>query len=186
MLKIKSILFSIFAAAILLVVVDSASAEDPPSQPVFVQDYLKQLDFIEGRLLQLEGAMAQDQMSWSPAEDVRSCAQIYLHVAGANYFLASKMGGEMPEGEMDDSITDKDKIADMIKESYKLVKKLAAEVTEEQLNETVQTPFGEMSRRYFMIALLNHMHEHLGQGIAYARMNGVTPPWSEKQKEEEG
>ncbi len=22
------------------------------------------------------------------------------------------------------------------------------------------------------------MHEHLGQSIAYARSNGVTPPWS--------
>ena len=183
MYKFKLFL-SILAAVFLFVTIGSAVATDPPSQPVFVKDYLKQLDFIEGRLLQLEGAMAQDQMSWSPAEDVRSCAQIYLHVAGANYFLASKMGGEMPEGEMDESITDKEKIADMMKESYKVVKKFTAEVTEEQLNETVQTPFGEMSLRYFMTALLNHMHEHLGQGIAYARMNGITPPWSAKQEGE--
>jgi hypothetical protein len=27
-------------------------------------------------------------------------------------------------------------------------------------------------------ALAEHCHEHLGQLIAYARMNGVTPPWS--------
>jgi hypothetical protein len=26
--------------------------------------------------------------------------------------------------------------------------------------------------------ILVHMHEHLGQSIAYARMNGITPPWS--------
>jgi uncharacterized damage-inducible protein DinB len=30
----------------------------------------------------------------------------------------------------------------------------------------------------FLIA--NHMHEHLGQSIAYARTNGVVPPWSKK------
>jgi hypothetical protein len=25
------------------------------------------------------------------------------------------------------------------------------------------------------------MHEHLGQAIAYARVNGVVPPWSAKE-----
>jgi uncharacterized damage-inducible protein DinB len=28
------------------------------------------------------------------------------------------------------------------------------------------------------MALVSHEHEHLGQMIAYARSNGVTPPWS--------
>ena len=32
-------------------------------------------------------------------------------------------------------------------------------------------------RAAFMMAL-NHLHEHLGQSVAYARMNGVVPPWS--------
>jgi hypothetical protein len=30
---------------------------------------------------------------------------------------------------------------------------------------------------YLMIV---HNHEHLGQTIAYARLNGVTPPWTEE------
>jgi uncharacterized damage-inducible protein DinB len=29
--------------------------------------------------------------------------------------------------------------------------------------------------------MANHMHEHLGQAIAYARVNGVVPPWSAKE-----
>jgi uncharacterized damage-inducible protein DinB len=29
-----------------------------------------------------------------------------------------------------------------------------------------------------LLQLVTHMNEHLGQSIAYARMNGVTPPWS--------
>jgi uncharacterized damage-inducible protein DinB len=37
----------------------------------------------------------------------------------------------------------------------------------------------EMTQRQLMLIILNHMHEHLGQSIAYARSNGVTPPWSE-------
>ncbi len=96
MRKFNSIFFSLIIAAVLLVIIKPASATNPPSQPVFVQEYLGHLDFIEGRLLQLEGAMAQEQMGWGPAEGIRTCAQIYLHVAEANYFLASKMGFKMP------------------------------------------------------------------------------------------
>ncbi len=29
-----------------------------------------------------------------------------------------------------------------------------------------------------------HAHEHLGQAIAYARSNGVVPPWSQPQSGE--
>ena len=29
-----------------------------------------------------------------------------------------------------------------------------------------------------LVTVLSHLHEHLGQSIAYARMNGVAPPWS--------
>jgi hypothetical protein len=34
-----------------------------------------------------------------------------------------------------------------------------------------------------LLALLSHAHEHLGQSIAYARSNGVVPPWSEAEPE---
>ena len=30
--------------------------------------------------------------------------------------------------------------------------------------------------------LLSHVHEHLGQSIAYARMNDIVPPWTAKQQ----
>jgi hypothetical protein len=29
---------------------------------------------------------------------------------------------------------------------------------------------------------LSHYEEHLGQSIAYARMNGIVPPWSKNDK----
>ena len=34
-------------------------------------------------------------------------------------------------------------------------------------------------RRPVFTTMMNHLHEHLGQSIAYARMNGVVPPWSQ-------
>jgi uncharacterized damage-inducible protein DinB len=45
--------------------------------------------------------------------------------------------------------------------------------------DTEITVFGQKTtKRGFMVLIVGHMHEHLGQAIAYARMNGVTPPWS--------
>ena len=188
MRKFSSIFFSVIIAAVLLVIIKPASAINTPSQPVFIQEYIGQNGFIEGRLTDLLGAMSQDQMSWAPAEGVRNCGEIYLHVAEANHMLASFMSGtemEGERGEMEKSTTDKDEIVKMLKDSFTAVKEAAGKLTEEDLNKMVQTPFGmEMSLRNFMISLLAHSHEHLGQGIAYARMNGVTPPWSQKQDSE--
>jgi len=43
--------------------------------------------------------------------------------------------------------------------------------------------FGQKTtRRGILIWLDTHMGEHLGQAIAYARMNGIAPPWSAGQK----
>ena len=33
--------------------------------------------------------------------------------------------------------------------------------------------------------LVTHNHEHLGQSIAYARVNGITPPWTEEAQKKE-
>ncbi len=188
MFKSISIFFSVFLAAILLIAINSISSANPPDQPVFVQEYVGQLDFIEGRLIDLEGAMPQKLMGWEPADEVRNTAQVYLHVAEANHMLVSFMKGEEMKGEqgaMEKSTTDKEEIAKMLKDSFTAVKEAAANLTEDDLNKMVQTPFGmEMSMRNFMISLLNHTHEHLGQGIAYARMNGITPPWSVKHDTE--
>ena len=171
------ILFAVFAAA--------NSAKVPGDQPVFVKEFLGQVEFIEGRLLQLEGAMSQEQMTWAPAEGVRNVATIYLHVAEANYMLVGKMTGEAPKGErgaLEKSTTDKMKVAEIMKSSFTKIKESAANLTAEDLNKEFEMFGMSFTLRNFMITILNHMHEHLGQGIAYARMNGVTPPWSMKEE----
>ncbi len=187
MLNFKRTLFILIPVSLIFLAVESTPTANPPSEPVFVQEYIGQMDFIEGRLTQLLGAMSQKQMSWTPAEGVRTDGQLYLHVAEANYMLAGFMSGAQMEGgpgAMEKKTTDKDEIDKILKESFTTVKEAAGKLTEEELNKVVKTPFGmDMSLRNFMISLLCHCHEHLGQAIAYARMNGVTPPWSEKESE---
>lgn len=174
-----------FVSVLILAVMLSINAFPSGEQPIFVKEFIGQVEFIEGRLLQLEGAMSQEQMTWAPAEGVRNVAAVYLHVAEANFMLVGKMTGEAPKGErgeIEKSTTDKNKIAEIMKASFSKIKESAANLSEEDLNKEIKMFGMTFTLRNFMITILNHMHEHLGQGIAYARMNGVTPPWSMKEE----
>ncbi|QQS35824.1 MAG: DinB family protein [Ignavibacteriales bacterium] len=156
---------------------------NPPS-PVFVDEYIGQLKFIESRVLQLEEAVPQDKYSYRPAEGVRSVSEVYLHIAQANYLFVALSGGKLPEGlEMDQKkyemqTMDKAKIAELIKTSFAFATEYVKKLNEEDLNKEIEAFGMKFSVRNFMVTMLSHTHEHLGQAIAYARINGVTPPWS--------
>ena len=195
MFKTKSILFSIFAAAILLVLINSVSAQNPPSDIVIVNEFVGQTEFIQGRLSQLAGAMPESTFEWRPTDGVRSVSEVYLHAAFANYICVTMSGGKVPEdvgfvmdfskaNDWDTQTTDKAAVIEKMNESFDILKKRIAELTQEDLDREVEVFGMTMSVRNFVISMIAHSHEHLGQGIAYARMNGVTPPWSAKQEGE--
>ena len=65
-----------------------------------------------------------------------------------------------------------------MKSSFNYCKEAAAKVDDEKLNSKVNFFGNEVTVRFVLEAMHGHIHEHLGQAIAYARMAGVTPPWS--------
>ena len=195
MFKTKSILFSIFAAAILLVLVNSVSAQNPPSDIVIVNEFVGQTEFIQGRLSQLAGAMPESTFEWRPTDGVRSVSEVYLHAAFANYICVTMSGGSVPDevgfvmdfskaNDWDTQTTDKAAVIEKMNQSFDILKKRIGELTQEDLDREVEVFGMTMSIRNFIISMIAHSHEHLGQGIAYARMNDVTPPWSAKQEGE--
>jgi len=140
------------------------------------------MEFVKGRLLQLAEAMPGDKYSWSPAEGVRSVGEVYVHAAEANFYLVSVMKGSKPEMNQEKHDNDKKHARELLTKSFDAVKETASKLTEDDLNREVEAFGMKFSLRNFMITILNHNHEHLGQSIAYARMNGVTPPWSIKSE----
>ena len=84
----------------------------------------------------------------------------------------------------DTQTTDKTEIIEILNQSFATHKERVAAFTEEDLNREVEIFGMKMSVRNFSISMIGHAHEHLGQSIGYARINGVTPPWSEKSKDE--
>ena len=52
-------------------------------------------------------------------------------------------------------------------------------VNDDALATKVEFPFpGDYTNTTAVLIALSHCNEHLGQLIAYSRMNGITPPWS--------
>ena len=77
------------------------------------------------------------------------------------------------------TITDKAQVVALLKKAIANAAAAGSAVSEADLDRQVKT-YGdqELTERQVLLRILMHMHEHLGQSIAYARMNGVTPPWS--------
>lgn len=178
----KRHLFLIGAFGILVgMAAPAAQGADPASG--FRGEYLAEVDAVGKKLLDLANAMPSDKYGWRPAAGVRSVGEVYVHVAGGNYLIPSFMGVKPPEGinrDMEKTITEKAKVTDVLKKSIENVKTMAAGMSDADLEKKVKAFGGrEMTERQLMLIILNHMHEHLGQSIAYARSNGVTPPWSE-------
>ncbi|MCW8803164.1 MAG: DinB family protein [Ignavibacteriaceae bacterium] len=163
-------------------------------QPVIVQEFLGQIDFMRGRVTQLADAMPQSTYEWRPMDGVRSVSEVYLHVAFGNYIYVTVSGGTVPEevgfvmdfskeNNWDTQTTNKAMIMEKMNKSFDILKERVAALTEEELNQEVEAFGMKMSLRNLIISMISHCHEHLGQSIAYARMNGVVPPWSKKDSE---
>ena len=150
-------------------------------QPIFVQEFLGQIDFVKGRLMQLAEAMPEDKYSWTPGEGVRSVGEVYVHAAEANYYMLSLIKGEKFDMNSAESKSDKKTALSLMEKSFDNLKESAAQFIDEDLNKEIEAFGMKFSVRNFMVTIIAHLHEHLGQSIAYARMNGVTPPWSAQE-----
>ena len=153
----------------------------------FIEDMVGQLDRVKGQVVSLENSIPQDKFTWRPGEGVRSISEVYLHIAGSNYFIVGFTGVKPPASAKIDEkgTTDKAKIADALKASFDWTKDAVSKMTDADLDKEIQMFGMKTSVRNALLVLLSHIHEHLGQSIAYARTNGVVPPWTEEQQAQE-
>ena len=158
------------------------NAEKPKSP--FFSDFLWQWNEVEKKLTDLAEAIPQEKYTWRPAEGVRSVSEVVAHVAGGNFFIPSFIGVDPPKGfspEMEKTVTDKTKLLEMLTQSFGHFRQVILSKSDEDLDAPIELFGNKTTARNAFFLLLSHTHEHLGQLIAYARMNGVVPPWSAKQ-----
>lgn len=153
----------------------------------YIQSILDQVAFMQSRITGLAEAIPEDKYGWQPSEGVRSTAAQIVHTLTAAYGIPSMMGAEMPSNinrEIEKTMTQKDEILKNLKKSFESATNFLINYDTANFDKIVKTPFGEFTQRNMILILNNHYHEHLGQLIVYARSNGVVPPWSVKQSEE--
>lgn len=153
-------------------------------QGQFQKETAGSLTYLSGNVMKLAQAIPAEKYSWSPGAGVRTVAQVYAHIISANYFFASKLGAKIPDGvnmeTLEKDLKTKEAIANELKRSYEVATNAIKSTQDASLSTKVEFPFpGEFTNMSTILILLGHSNEHLGQLIAYARTNGIKPPWSE-------
>ena len=115
---------------------------------------------------------------WKPGQGVRSVGDVFNLIVEENGLLANALTGKTNTGAEPAPITDPGKMQDALKASYANLQKAITGLSNNDLTTHVKLFGEEMTKQDAVMLILEDQHEHLGQSIAYARTNGVVPPWS--------
>ena len=115
---------------------------------------------------------------WKPGPGVRSVVDVFNLIVTENGILISVLSGTPNTGAKPAPITDPEKVQEALKASYVNMQKAITRLSDKDLQAPVKLFGADMTKRDAVMHILGDQHEHLGQSIAYARSNGVVPPWS--------
>jgi uncharacterized damage-inducible protein DinB len=136
---------------------------------------------VSQQLIALAEAIPAEKYSWRPAPGVRSVSEVYMHIALANFYLLSVTGPKMPadmKPGLEKTVTNKADVIQWLKRSLAAVKTARAELNPGDLERKVKIEGKTATVDGMYLRIIIHDNEHMGQLIAYARMNGIMPPWS--------
>jgi len=167
-----------------------AAAQDVPNREAAIavrKQYLEDLDTLRARFLGLAEAIPAEKYSWRPGPGVRSVGEVFMHVAGELYGWAPTayggarspvLGSGRDAYQKLETMSSKPEVLKHLKASADYAARTVGALDPAAISGTrkifgqdhtiIETSFG----------VVDDLREHLGQLIAYARMNGVTPPWS--------
>lgn len=153
-------------------------------------DLLKDIGEVESKLVGLARAIPADKYAWRPGQGVRSVGELFMHVSADNYLIPAATGSAPAPAATgikgDDYKTavafekrqlDRDATIKELEASFKYLK--GALGATDNMAKSVKLFGQDFTLQQAWILATTHLHEHLGQAIAYARSNGVVPPWSQ-------
>ena len=172
-------------AVLVLAAAPAAQAQDltPESAAAMKAAYLADMEVMRGKYLGLADAFPQDLYTWRPMEGVRSVSEVLMLIASEGYGFAPMALGAPTALSREESqglaeITDKATVIDHVTKGFAYARETIEAIDPTSLTGS-RSLFGrERSSPELMLFVAGDMHEHLGQLIAYARMNRIVPPWS--------
>jgi uncharacterized damage-inducible protein DinB len=153
-------------------------------------DLQKDVSDVQEKIVGLAKALPDGAYDWRPMPGVRSTGEVLLHVAADNYFMPAAIGIAPPAATgvngkdyksavaFETRKLTRDQIIGEVEKSFAFLQTSMGGASDASLDATIEA-FGQKSTgRALWLSTTTHLHEHLGQLIAYARSNKVTPPWS--------
>ncbi|HMD18598.1 MAG TPA: DinB family protein [Terriglobales bacterium] len=190
----KSILWIVCLLALVLPISALSAQVNPykdgtPGVTGYRSEVLAEVMIQKDKFLRLAEAVPADKYTWRPAPDVRSFAEVFLHVSAANYNLYKLVGTPPPPGVdvkgLEKSTTDKAKVIATLKDSFAHARKAITAMPDADLDKSMDWFGGKNTERGILLFITRHAAEHLGQSIAYARFIGVVPPWTEDAQKQQ-
>ncbi len=173
-MKKTLIQYGICALAVALMV-PLAQAQSQPAgmRTAFAKDAGTLSDKFTGLARAMSG-----KYDWKPGHGVRSVGDVFNLIVKENGLLAGVLSGTSDLGAKPVPITDPEKMQEALKASYANLQKAITGLSDSDLQTPVKLFGHDLTKQSAVMLLLGDQHEHLGQSIAYARTNGVVPPWS--------
>jgi uncharacterized damage-inducible protein DinB len=173
----------------------------------FRGEFLWEFEIAERQLVAMAEAIPPEKYDWRPDGKARSVSEVFVHVAAGNFMLLEVVGRAVPvdlypeipaqgqerfwgmvrrNDELEKSIREKSAAIGLLKQSLQAVRETFSETDTAQLDRGLHF-FGEPTTvRRVYLRLLAHFHEHMGQMIAYVRINGLNPPWPDWRPDRRG
>jgi uncharacterized damage-inducible protein DinB len=148
---------------------------------------LLDLESVQKKFVDLANALPADKLTWRPTPDSRSFAEVFLHVAGERYGILGMMGATKPAGfngkTFEKSTTDRAQIIEELNKSWGFAQGAIQRMSNVDFAKLLPELGPQANAGDVVYLLVADAHEHLGQAVAYARENGIVPPWTiEAQK----
>jgi uncharacterized damage-inducible protein DinB len=138
---------------------------------------------VSRQLVALAEAIPAEKYAWRPAPGVRSTSEVFMHIALANFYLLSitgpKLPADMTSADMEKTVASKPEVISWLKRSLDAVKTARADLKVADVPRKVKVFGHDGTVEGMYLRIIVHANEHMGQLVAYARMNGIVPPWSE-------
>jgi uncharacterized damage-inducible protein DinB len=146
---------------------------------------LQDLQIMQKHFADLADAIPSEKFTWRPGDGVRSFSEVFLHVASLNFSLAPTFGAAPAPGftqkGYERSTTDKAIVISQLNQSFEYVRAALGKRSNKELQSIVKQFGPDASEGDVVFLVVSDAHEHLGQAVAYARMNGIVPPWTVAQ-----
>src|SRR5260370_29015939 len=144
------------------------------------QGYDGEWGHVSRQLVALAEAIPAEKFAWRPAPGVRSTSEVFMHIALANFYLLSVTGPKMPPDlnspNMEKTVTVKAEVINWLKRSLDSVKTAHAGIKSSDLQRKVKVNDRGATVDGMYLRIIVHANEHMGQFVAYARVNGIVPP----------